>query len=301
MSVPVSDIRGLPLNQPPEVLVKRLFSRIGEVSSLPTVALRVIEVANDSRAGAVDLLEAVEFDAALAMRIMRSVNSSYYSLQNKVADLKLAITLLGFKEIRNLAMTAYVAQLFKSGQGHGPYTRQGLWNHLIGVGSVARLIAQTCNRVPPREAYLSGLLHDIGLILIDQYLNKPFCQVLDALEPDVCVCDVEDEILGFTHTELGEFVAQQWHLPDHLVASIRHHHKPELYRGAHREMACVVALANFFCHVKNLSSLGVCNTQKPPSQWLTDLGLRKSHVAQIWERLDEALKAANVMVMVQDN
>ena len=99
------------------------------------------------------------------MRIMRTVNSSYYSLQNKVADLKLAITLLGFKEIRNLAMTAYVSQLFRADAGHGAYSREHLWNHFIGVGSVARLIAETTRTVPPREAYLAGLLHDLGIIL----------------------------------------------------------------------------------------------------------------------------------------
>ena len=128
---------------PPEELVKRLFARISEVSTLPAVAMRIIQVANDSTTGAADLLEAVGVRHSHGRaRIMRTVNSSYYSMQNKVADLKLAITLLGFKEIRNLAMTAYVAQLFKKGTGHGTYTREGLWNHMIGVGIVARLIAE---------------------------------------------------------------------------------------------------------------------------------------------------------------
>lgn len=86
--------------------------------------MRIIQVASDPTTGAADLLEVVEYDAAMAARIMRSVNSSYYSMQNKVADLKLAITLLGFKEIRNLAMTAYVAQLFKKGKGYGTYSRE---------------------------------------------------------------------------------------------------------------------------------------------------------------------------------
>ena len=196
-----------PQHAPAEVLVKRLFARIGEVSSLPMVAVRIIEVAGDSTAGAEDLHRAIQFDAALAVRVMRTVNSSYYSLSNRVADLKLAIALLGFKEIRNLAITAYVAQLFKRAAGHGTYTREGLWNHLIGVGTVARLIAQTCRKVPPQEAYLAGLLHDLGLILTDPYLHKPFCKVVDALNEETPICEVEREILGFDHAQLGEFVA----------------------------------------------------------------------------------------------
>jgi len=287
-----------PGNQPRDVLLKRLFTRIGEVSTLPAVAIRIVEVANDPESEAADLLEVVEFDAALAMRIIRTVNSSFYGLQNKVTELRLAITLLGFKEIRNLAMTAYIAQLFKQPGRHAQYSREGLWNHLIGVGTVAKLIAETSRKVAPREAYLAGLLHDLGFILIDQYLHKPFCRMLDALEPEVPVCQVEDETLGFDHAELGAFVAEQWRLPEQLTTAIRYHHAPDRYQGEHAEMVYVVALANFFCHLKDLSSLGVSQAQQPPAEWFTALGLQKADIAWIWEHLDEVLQAADIMKRV---
>ncbi len=286
-------------NLPPEALIERLFKRISEVSSLPAVAIRIIEVANDSTTGAEDLHEAVQFDAALAMRIMRTVNSSYYALQNKVADLRLAITLLGFKEIRNLAMTAYIAQLFKKDAGYENYSREGLWNHLIGVGTVSRLIAETCGKVPPREAYLAGLLHDLGIILIDQYLHQPFCRVVDTVDEETSICQVEHDILGFDHTQLGQFVASRWNLPEHLTTSIRYHHTPLDYDGPHRDMVYVVTLANLFCHAKELTSLGVLNTQVPPAEVFTGLGLDKQRVSLIWEQLDDALKAADIMALVR--
>jgi HD-like signal output (HDOD) protein len=86
------------------------------------------------------------------MRLMRTVNSSYYALREKVADLKQAITLLGFKEVRNLSLTTYVAQLFQNTEGYGVYSRRGLWNHMVGVGMVARVVAQSCRNVAPQEA-----------------------------------------------------------------------------------------------------------------------------------------------------
>jgi len=290
-----------PLGQPnhrSEELIERLFRRIGEVSSLPTVAVRIVEVINDPDTGAEDLLEVVRFDAALATRIVRTVNSSYYSMQNKVADLQLAIALLGFKEIRNLAMTAYIAQLFKKGHGHGSYSREGLWNHSIAVGAVAQLIAQTCGRVQPREAYLAGLLHDIGLILLDQYLHKPFCQVIDALEEGKPAWQVEQEILGFDHAELGAFVASHWSMPEHLSTTIRYHHAPQEYDGPHREMVYVVGLANSFCHAKGFTSLGVRNAQTPPAEVLAGLQLTESQLADIWNQIDEVLEAANILALV---
>ncbi|MBN1912429.1 MAG: HDOD domain-containing protein [Pirellulales bacterium] len=280
------------------MLVQRLFRRIGEVSSLPTVAIRIIEVANDPSTGADDLLEAVQIDASMATRIVRTVNSSYYALQNKVGDLRLAISLLGFNEVRNLAMTAYVAQLFKRTAGHATYSREGLWNHLIGVAMVSRMIAQTSGRVPPREAYLAGLLHDLGLILIDQYLHEPFCRVLDASTPERPTCDIEYEILGFDHTELGEYVALEWRLPGYLPPTIRYHHRPEEYVGDDQEMVYVVALANFFCTLKGLTSLGIRHQQMPSARLITGLGLTEEQVADIWAQLDGVLESADVLAMI---
>jgi len=288
-----------PNDTPSEVLVGRLFQRIGEVSSLPVVALQIIDVANDPMACSDDLLDAVRLDAALAARIMRTVNSSYYALRSKVEELKMAITLLGFKEIRNLAITAYVAQLFKESEGYGTYDRRGLWNHLIGAGSVARLIADYSGQVPPREAYLAGLLHDIGLILLDQYLHEPFCRVVDKLSPDEDSTAAETELLGFDHTELGGYVMLQWKLPEYLAATAIHHHRPELYTGEHRKIVCAVALANFFCNLKGVTSLGVANTTMPETEIFAELNLGKPQVAEIWNRLDEVFESANLMALMQ--
>ena len=91
-------------------------------------------------------------------------------------------------------LSAYVADLFKRSAGHGTYTRRGLWAHLLGTAAVARLIAQNCGKVPPQEAYLAGLLHDFGLILIDQYLHGPFCRVVDALDTETGLCEVERNV-----------------------------------------------------------------------------------------------------------
>ncbi len=266
---------------------------------MPVVALQIIDVANDPMACSDDLLDAVRLDAALAARIMRTVNSSYYALRNKVDELKMAITLLGFKEIRNLAITAYVAQLFKESEGYGTYSRRGLWNHLIGAGSVARLIAESSGEVPPREAYLAGLLHDIGLILLDQYLHEPFCRVVDNLSPDADSLDAETELLGFDHSELGGYVMLQWKLPEYLAATAIHHHMPESYTGPHRKIVCAVALANFFCNLKGVTSLGVANTKMPETEIFAELNLGKPQVAKIWNQLDEVFEAANLMALMQ--
>ena len=271
---------------------KDLFARIGKISTLPGVALRIINVASDPATGAADLLDAVRSDPALAMRLMRSANSSYYALKEKVADLKQAIALLGFEEIRNLALTAYVAPLFRQTSGYLGYSRRGLWDHMVGAAMAARLIAESCRRTRPQEAYLAGLLHDVGLILIDQHLHQPFRGIIDALTEDTPLCELEASVLGFDHAELGQYVAARWNLPDHVTAAIGCHHAPDQYQGPHRDMVSVVALADFLCHRRGLPPLEISRTHVPAAPLLAELNLNRQSFSQIMEKLDAVLTAA---------
>ena len=298
MPVAESETGKVERNEIPEELLQRLFARIGDVSSLPAVALQIVQLADDPNTGADDLLDAIRGDPALAMRIMRTVNSSYYALDQKVADLKQGITLLGFNEIRNLALTAYVAPLFRESEKHRDYTRAGLWNHMVGVGMVARYIAGLVRSVPPQEAYLAGLLHDVGLVLIDQYLHRSFCRIVDLLTEQNRLCDLELKLLGFDHAALGQFATEKWHLPEHLSVSIGSHHAPEEYSGPHRNIVYVVALANFFCHLKDLTSLGVRNVETPSPDLFSELGIHKRQMAEILAGVDEILRAAGVMAVL---
>ncbi len=282
-----------------EETIQRLFSRIGEISSLPTVAVQVIELAEDPDAEAADLLEVVRSDPALAMRLMRTINSSYYAVNQKVADLHQAITLMGFQEVRNLALTTYVAQLFKKADHRDNTLRQGMWTHMVGVAMVSRLLAEICGGVAPQEVYLGGLLHDVGLILLDEHLHEPFSRVVDSLDDESEICRVERSVFSFDHTDLGAHVARKWNLPEQLVAAIEHHHESQQHEGPHRDMVTMVALADFFCDLKGVTALGVRTTTKPPMELFAELGVRKEHIASVLEQLDELLKSANLMASVQ--
>ncbi|MBN2477624.1 MAG: HDOD domain-containing protein [Pirellulales bacterium] len=276
-------------------LIERFFQNVGSVFSLPTAAMQILQVTNDPHSEAADLLKAVQRDPAIAARILRIVNSSFYSLRRSIADLKTAITLLGFSEVRNLALTASISSLFGSGGSYGDYSRKGLWDHCIGVGSVARVIARNGGRVGPGEAYLAGLLHDLGLILIDQYLRRPFCEVLNRLTPETPTCEVEVKTLGFDHAELGSYMGRCWCFPDEIVAAIRYHHVPQQYEGSHRDTVWVVAMANFLCTLQGLSSLGVRNVAEPPDEVVERLDFHPEHIPHLKQQLDETLTQAGAL------
>ena len=278
-----------------QALFEKVFGRIVEVSSLPAAATRAVEVASDPKSSADDLLDVVQSDPALSARILRSVNSAFYGIRQDVTDLKSAITMLGFKEVRNLALTVYVAELFKENDGFGPYRRDQLWQHLVGVGSASRLIARLCGKVVPEEAYLAGLLHDLGIILLDQQLHRLFCQVVVAVADGMPTCDAERHVLEFDHTELGAHAARCWGFPDAVVAVIRYHHMPDCCDGAHRRMVHTVALANHLCSRTGLTSMGVHSVAVPPDTCFVELGISKDQLASIWQQLEPTLQSAAVL------
>ncbi len=272
--------------------LEKLFHRIGEISSLPISATIILSVANDDSAGAADLLAAVEGDPAIAVRILRTVNASFYSVRNRIGDLKQAITLLGFREVRNMALTVYVAKMFRSNGDYRNYSREGLWDHMVAVAAMSRMIADVCGAVPPDEAYCAGLLHDVGLILIDQYLRRHFTRILDSLTPTAPTMEIEEGILTFNHCELGEFVTRQWNFSGLIAAAAGHHHHPQRYDGPEREMVMIVALANYLCSRQDITSLGEHNVTPPADDAYHQLGIESGQMSSILQRLDQTLSTA---------
>jgi HD-like signal output (HDOD) protein len=285
----------LPTTQERQVALERLFARIGDVATLPSVAQKVLQLTTDENADAERLREAIQSDPVLVARILRRLNSSYYGLSQRISDIKAAIAILGMREIRNLAVTVFVGRLFDGGSPRGTYKRENLWSHSVGVAVAARLVARVCGHGACEEAYIAGLLHDLGFILLDQTLRRHFFKVLDALDDSTPTPIVENRLLGFDHAALGGFVARKWNFPESVAEAITFHHQPCAYEGAHKDLVNVVAVANYLCTRAGVTSLGIANVPQPPEAVYGELGLDQVTLAIIWEELDTALEKASAL------
>lgn len=270
----------------PPVSCQALARRIEEISTLPQIALRVLEVANDPRSGAAELKAVMESDVALSARVLRCVNSAAYSLRTKVSNLQQAISFLGMKQVRNLAMTAGVTELFRNDETIGSYSRAGLWRHLVSVAIGARLIAMRLKFQNFEDAFLAGLLHDLGIILEDQSLHVPFTQIIHDLQEEKTLSDVERLHLGFDHTELGGEVAELWRFPEAVKAALRYHHCSQLYRGKDLPLVRCVEASNLLCTLKGIPSVGR-KLVRFSSSAFTGLGLMKEDIAILAEDFDQ--------------
>ncbi|MBC7352198.1 MAG: HDOD domain-containing protein [Thermogutta sp.] len=268
--------------------LESVVRRVHDISTIPQVALRVLEVANDPDSSASDLKEVMETDAALSARVLRYVNSSAYAVRTRITNLQQAIAYLGMKQIRNIALTASVAEMFRNDMGVEPYRRSNLWKHLVSVGICARLIAMRCKIAAFEDAFLAGLLHDIGIILEDQYVHPRFRQMIMALTPEKSLCEWERQFLGFDHAELGEAVARAWGFPENVRTAIAFHHNAALYRGEQINIIRCVAVANLICTLKGMPSVGI-NLVRVPTWALQGLSLTKADIAVLAEDLDREI------------
>ncbi len=268
--------------------LERICSRIYEISTLPQVAARVMEVAADPKSGAMELKEAMEIDVSLSSRVLRCVNSAAYATSERVTSLQHAVAILGFKEIRNLAMTASVSKLFTGEVAIGTYRRGALWRHLVSVGICGRLIATRVKAEEPEEAFLAGLLHDIGIVLEDQYLNEQFVEVMESLQNDSVLSEVENEVIGFDHSRLGGKLAEAWRFPRPVADAILYHHDSTRHRGANATIVQCVEVANYACSVKGIPSIGR-NFVRFPQAAIEGLSLTRADFVALVQDLDREL------------
>ncbi|MFB3819143.1 MAG: HDOD domain-containing protein [Candidatus Methylomirabilales bacterium] len=217
----------------------RLLEHIDSLPSLPTVVLRVNDLMSNPKTSALQLSRLILDDQALTARLLRLVNSPFYGFPRRIATVTEAVTILGFQPVRNLLLTATVVDVL-GGEEHAEFSPASLWEHALAAGVAAGLLARSMRYEDREEVFVGGLLHDVGKLVLFQFLRRDFLRALGhARAADVPLRVAEQKLLGFTHDHVGQLLAERWRLPVRLSEAIGHHHRPERAPIAKREAALV--------------------------------------------------------------
>lgn len=198
------------------------------VRPIPQVALKVVRMIRDHHSSMQDVANEVRRDQVISAGVIRLCNSAFTAPRTKVSSIDRALVLLGEKLLLQVVASAALEQFFSdSGKGYS-LCKGGLFQHALGVAMVAEGLAKLTGCVSSGVAYTAGLLHDIGKVVLDQYIASatPFFYrrtQVDGIE----LCKVETDQFGVTHPEVGERLAESWSLPKNLIDTIRYHHLPE--------------------------------------------------------------------------
>ena len=205
-----------------------VVNAVAEMPAMPASITAVISACDDQDMTVGQLSQVILRDQSLTANILRLANSSFYGHSRRVTTITEAVVLLGFSAIKSLAISSHTARLL-SGELAGYGLQQGeLWHHSIAVAFTARRLAIEVRLAPVEEAFVVGLLHDIGKTILSSHMEHAFEEVTRiAQERRTPFHEVEAELLGFDHAELGAQVAAAWNFPPELEEAIRFHHAPQ--------------------------------------------------------------------------
>ncbi|OQY99116.1 MAG: hypothetical protein B6D35_10150 [Candidatus Brocadia sp. UTAMX2] len=204
-----------------------LISRISSLPALPTVACRVIEITADPNSSANDLTEVIVSDISLTTKLLKMANSPFFGAIRRVATLQHAITVLGFKEVRNLVISAVVFESFTKIEKNGNYDIGKFWKHSFMCGLAAKIIATDLKK-ESNEFFVAGLIHDIGKLVIYLTLPNEFIKLIETtghLKWKFRAFEAEKEIIGMAHDEVGMKLLKKWMFPENLLTAIGFHHR----------------------------------------------------------------------------
>jgi HD-like signal output (HDOD) protein len=277
--------------------LQKAMSRVTELSSLPEITTRIVDAVENPRATAQDMHEIVKNDPALATKILKVVNSAFYGLPSQVASLDRAIVMLGLSAVKNIALAASLAQMFKGDPITPQFASRDLWRHCISVGVCARLLARRMGTAHADEFFVAGLVHDMGLLVIGQLYRDKLREIAErcsAQPQDYCAA--EAEVLGSDHQVFGLALAAKWKFPPALRCSVSYHHDPGALTSDYRKVATVIHVADTVCGKLRYGYYLTAQTQEVTMDMLNFLGIDPTVLGEICQELPVNIEDAEAVL-----
>ncbi|MBN1918021.1 MAG: HDOD domain-containing protein [Verrucomicrobia bacterium] len=273
--------------------VEHILSRVRTLPALPAVVYKLLKLVELPTSTATDLSDVISKDQALTARILRLVNSSFYALRCEVVKVSHAIALLGFVAIKNLALGLGVIDMFGRGREGGELNGPAFWEHSLSCATAARLIAERVRFAPAEEAFVAGLLHDIGKLVLHDHFRAEFDAALRVAREEAMALPAAERLVFKTdHAVVGEALAAHWRLPQALRASIGSHH----HVSDHDRLSNIVHAANFISNVKRLGSGGDVALEPVDEALWSVLGLNEASVIRLQSQLVPEVNKARVFL-----
>lgn len=231
------------------ITLEQAVAQVRDLPSLPSVVVQLVRSFGEADVSIAELAAKIAKDQALAAKTLRLANSSFYGLQSRVRTIDQAITVLGFDSVRSLVTAAGIVGQF-GGQAGVAFDFTAFWRHAVGTALCAKSVARQagCNQ---EFAFVSGLLHDIGrLVLVTRFPDQYGAALAMQRESECDMLRAERSVLGLDHAMVGRALAQHWKFPDLIQRAIGHHHAPG--RADLGDIPSVVHVANVIAHALDL-------------------------------------------------
>lgn len=236
--------------------LKKVVDKIIGLPTLPSMLSNINKMMLNPRTSAKEIAQLISSDPTITAKVLRVVNSSFYGFPNRITTITHAIVILGFNTIKSIVLSSTIFDVFKKGKKESGFDRMEFWKHSIGCGAAARVIGKRMGHSALEELFIAGLVHDIGKIVLDQFMADKFLDILDVVKAkNKLLYEAETDVLGFTHAEIGGWLLEKWNLSKGLVDCVRCHHNPAL-AGDNQKIVAIVHLSDIVVRAMRFGSGG---------------------------------------------
>ena len=271
---------------------------IRRMPSLSTTVGKVMEICSRTDASPNELNKVISLDPVLTGQVLKLINSAYYSLVNKVTSLTRAITMLGMNTVKNIALSTAIIRTVSGAKKSKSLPTAKFWAHSIGAGVSAKLLGEAKGFSPREreELFLAGLLHDLGKVPFgDEYIEA----LSYAKREQQPLVDVERQLLGIDHQEVGLMIAEKWKLNKVITDCIASHHEVDKLEGESGQQVAFVALGNIYTNILDHGYAGdPFPDEKDLSHLLKFVDLSPDEFGAIGPRVEEEIHKAELFLQI---
>lgn len=224
--------------------VYRILSTVYNVPSIPQVIMEVSSIIDDPKTSANILGRMISHDQGLVTKILTVANSPLHGIPRRVSTIDFAIVVLGFNQVKNIVLALSMMDSLKI-TGDSKFDQKQYWLHSILTAAASKKIADDLGYQASGEVFTAGLLHDLGIAIINKFFTKEFKEILESVKKqNLTYLEAEELHLGITHQEIGRYLVDRWNLPVAIADVINFHHKPSLAEN-NKELTALVHLADY--------------------------------------------------------
>lgn len=235
-----------------KIRLDKVVSKIGDLPAIPGVVTEVMNLTSDPNASVSELSGLIERDPVLTTKLLKISNSAYYGMRQVVGTLKLALVILGAREVRSIVVGIAVLDTFRDEETEMLLGQHGLWQHSLLVAGIAKKLGTHLDLSLQGEGFIAGLIHDIGKLVLWKHLGAEYRELFERAQREaVPLHQLEQDVLGFNHADAAAALAEAWNLPETLSFAIGAHHTNNdrvQEEGPAPKLAALVRLANMAAH-----------------------------------------------------
>lgn len=286
--------------------LEKIVRNLSNLPSLPFIAQKLSLTTEDGSAAVKDIVDIISIDQSLTAKLLKLVNSSFYGFSSKVSTVTRAVVILGMQNIKTLALGVSVFKTASTlSSSSTVFNVQKFWEHSLGVAAGAKLLARFTGSKQLEEAFLGGLLHDIGKIIFNEYMPNEFIQALEmAHNQSITLSEAENKIIKADHEIAGDYLAERWKLPLPLRRCVSQHHSPpfnEQYLPPEIiKLVAIVSLANTLCKMRNIGFSGNMIITPKDEMVMNWLHVQENEMERFFLEIDaELLKAKEFLGILE--